>query len=61
MVQIAKILNNFGNEFFVPLHKAQEMQLWGDIKSFEIVEVKDAGKNTEKPETEAEFNRRAKK
>ena len=55
-MQFAKIINQFGKSFTIPLFRAKTMQLNGEIKYFEIIEVEHAI-NADKPKTQAEWER----
>ena len=61
MTKLAKVVNRFGNEFNVPLYKAREMQMNGEIDDFTTFEYDGDNKNIEAPETQDEFNKRTKK
>lgn len=53
-MKVAKIVNNFGKTFLVPVHKAKSMSLNWQIEDFTIVEV-DRAKNIITPQTQREF------
>lgn len=53
MTTFAKVINKFGVESDVPLWKAKEMMLNGDIDTYEPVEVEHT--NITEPESQVKF------
>lgn len=53
--EFATIINNFGNQFIVPMWKAEQMFFNKELKSFTPVDV-ESSHNTEPPQTKAQFD-----
>ena len=50
-MQFAKVINRYGVESNVPIHKAREMQMNGEIDDFDLIDEELEGVNVQAPKT----------